>query len=58
MYDKNYFFVPNPINCFKVSSRNRFKTKPGGSIGLYIQRDSPGKDREQKWLPGPTTSSF
>jgi hypothetical protein len=53
MYDKNHFFVPNPINCYTVRSRNRFKTNPDGSIDLYIQRDLPGKDKEQKLLPGP-----
>ena len=24
-----------------------------GSITLYIQNESPGKDRESNWLPGP-----
>jgi len=53
MYDKNYFFVPNPINRYNVSSRNKFKTNADGSIDLYIQKESPGKDKEQNWLPAP-----
>jgi hypothetical protein len=53
MYDKDYFFVPNPINRYTVSQRNKFKTNPDGSIDLYIQKDSPGKDKEQNWLPAP-----
>ena len=53
MYDKDYFFVPNPINRYTVSSRNKFKTNPDGSIDLYIQHDSPGKDKETNWLPAP-----
>jgi len=53
MYDKDYFFVPNPINRYTVSSRNKFKTNPDGSVDLYIQKDSPGKDKEQNWLPAP-----
>jgi hypothetical protein len=53
MYDKNYFFVPNPINRYTVSSRNKFKTNPDGSIDLYIQNESPGKDKESNWLPAP-----
>jgi hypothetical protein len=53
MYDDQYFFVPNPINRYTVSSRSKFKTNPDGSIDLYIQKDSPGKDKEQNWLPAP-----
>jgi hypothetical protein len=54
MYDKDYFFVPNPINRYTVSSRNKFKANADGSIDLYIQKDSPGKDKEQNWLPAPS----
>jgi len=53
MYDANYFFVPNPINRYTVSSRNKFRANADGSIDLYIQKDSPGKDKEQNWLPAP-----
>jgi len=53
MYDKDYFFVPNPINRYTVSSRSKFKTNADGSIDLYIQKDSPGKDKEANWLPAP-----
>ena len=53
MYDKDYFFVPNPINRYTVSSRNKFKLNADGSVDLYIQKESPGKDKEQNWLPAP-----
>ncbi|HQR11315.1 MAG TPA: DUF1254 domain-containing protein [Casimicrobiaceae bacterium] len=53
MYDKNYFFVPNPINRYTVSSRNKFKANPDGSVDLYVQNESPGKDKEANWLPAP-----
>jgi len=53
MYDKDYFFVPNAINRYTVSSRSRFKTNADGSIDVYVQHDSPGKDKEQNWLPAP-----
>src|SRR5262249_35628528 len=53
MYDKDYFFVPNPINRYTVSSRNKFKANADGSVDLYVQRDSPGKDKEENWLPAP-----
>jgi hypothetical protein len=54
MYDKDYFFVPNLINRYTVSSRNKFRTNADGSVDLYIQNESPGKDKEDNWLPSPT----
>jgi len=53
MYDKDYFFVPNPINRYTVSSRNEFKANADGSIDLYVQHESPGKGKEDNWLPAP-----
>jgi hypothetical protein len=53
MYDKDYFFFPNSINRYTVSSRNKFKTNADGSVDLYIQKDSPGKDNDRNWLPAP-----
>jgi hypothetical protein len=29
------------------------KTNPDGSADLYIQHETPGKDRELNWLPAP-----
>ena len=54
MYDANYFFVPNALNRYTVSARNKFKTNPDGSVDLYFQHDSPGKDKEANWLPAPS----
>ena len=54
MYDASYFFVPNALNRYTVSARNKFKTNPDGSIDLYFQHDSPGKDKEANWLPAPS----
>lgn len=53
MYDKEYFLVPNPINRQNVSSRTKFKTNPDGSVDIYVQNESPGKDKETNWLPSP-----
>lgn len=53
MYDGEYFFVPNPINRYSISARQDLKANPDGSIDLYIQKDSPGADKESNWLPAP-----
>ena len=53
MYDAEYFFVPNKLNRYTLSSRNKFKPNKDGSVDLYIQKDSPGKDKEANWLPAP-----
>ena len=53
MYDAEYFFVPNKLNRYTLSQRNKFKMNKDGSVDLYIQKDSPGKDKESNWLPAP-----
>ena len=53
MYDADYFFVDNPLNRYTVSQRNKLKANADGSIDLYIQHESPGKDKESNWLPAP-----
>ncbi|MFN8627239.1 MAG: DUF1254 domain-containing protein [Candidatus Binatia bacterium] len=53
MYDKDYFFVDNPLNRYTLSQRNQLKTNADGSVDLYIRHDSPGKDKESNWLPAP-----
>jgi hypothetical protein len=45
--------LPNTINRYTVRSRSRFKANADSSIDLYIQKDSPGKHKEQNWLPAP-----
>ena len=53
MYDADFFFVPNVLNRYTVSQRNRLRTNADGSIDLYIQHESPGKAKEANWLPAP-----
>ncbi|MGA9729960.1 MAG: DUF1214 domain-containing protein, partial [Candidatus Acidiferrales bacterium] len=43
----------NPLNRYTLSQRNSLKTNSDGSTDLYIQADSPGKDKESNWLPAP-----
>lgn len=53
MYDKDYFFVDNPLNRYSISPRQNLVVNADGSTDLYIQKDSPGKDKESNWLPAP-----
>jgi hypothetical protein len=53
MYDAQYFFVANPINRYSISPRQNLKANADGSTDLYIQKDSPGSDKENNWLPAP-----
>ncbi len=53
MYDKDYFFVPNPLNRYSISPRQNLKANADGSVDLYIQNENPGPDKESNWLPAP-----
>ncbi|HEV8052185.1 MAG TPA: DUF1254 domain-containing protein [Parachlamydiaceae bacterium] len=53
MYNSEMFFVDNPFNRYTLSQRNEFKMNDDGSIDLYLQNESPGKDKEDNWLPAP-----
>lgn len=53
MYDSNYFFVANPINRYSISPRQHLKQNADGSVDLYVQKETPGTDKESNWLPAP-----
>jgi hypothetical protein len=54
MYDtKKRLMVENSINRYKIGSADKLKAAADGSTTLYIQADSPGKDKQSNWLPAP-----
>lgn len=56
LYDPQGFQVPNSLNRFAVSSWMPFKHNADGSLDLYFQNASPGKEKEANWLPAPKGS--
>ena len=52
-YDERDLLVENPINRDTVGDRDKMTFKKDGSLDIYIQNISPGKDKEYIWLPYP-----
>jgi len=50
-YDKDGYFIANPINRYAIGGRDRLKFNADGSLDLYIQSQDPGPDHESNWLP-------
>jgi hypothetical protein len=48
--------VTNPLNRYLINSPMLpgMKRDADGGLTLYIQHDSPGKDKESNWLPAPS----
>jgi hypothetical protein len=53
LYDSGGYQVPNALNRFAVSSWMPFKYNGDGSLDLYLQDATPGKEKEANWLPAP-----
>ena len=49
------WLVANPINRYLINSPMlpQLKKDADGGLTLYIQNESPGKDKEANWLPAP-----
>lgn len=61
MYDgATQLLIDNPINRYLINSPMLpdLQTNADGSLTLYIQHESPGKDREANWLPAPAGPMF
>ncbi len=51
MYDHEMYFVDNPIRRYAIGDRDKLQFNDDGSLDIYIQHKSPGKDKESNWLP-------
>jgi hypothetical protein len=61
MYDgKSQLLIENPINRYLINSPMLpdMKKNADGSLPIYIQKDSPGKDKEANWLPAPNDTIY
>jgi len=47
--------VANPLNRYLINSPMLpgLRRDADGGLTLYVQKDSPGRDRESNWLPAP-----
>lgn len=50
-YNKDQFLIKNPLNRFAIGDRDPLKFNSDGSLDLYIQKDPPGSEKENNWLP-------
>ena len=56
MYDgKTQLFINNQLDRYLLNSNDMeaYEYNDDGSLTLYIQKDSPGKELEPNWLPAP-----
>jgi len=61
MYDaKTQMLIENPLNRYLINSPMLpdLKKNDDGSLMIYLQKDSPGKDKESNWLPAPDGPIF
>jgi hypothetical protein len=58
MYNEKQLFAANSIDRYAIGDRDKLAFNPDGSLDLYIQRESPGTDKESNWLPAPASGPF
>ena len=58
MYDEDGFQVDNVLKRFAIGDRDALKFNKDGSLTIYMQHTSPGKDKESNWLPSPAKGNL
>jgi hypothetical protein len=55
---RDNFYVKNALDRYGILSSMPLKYNRDGSLDVYLQRDSPGTDKEPNWLPIPRSGSY
>ena len=55
---RDNFYVPNALNRYGILSSMPLKFNTDGSLDFYLQKNSPGPERESNWLPIPPSGRF
>lgn len=58
MYNDKQLLAENALDRYAIGDRDPLKHNADGSLDLYIQRNSPGADKESNWLPAPKSGGF
>jgi len=53
LYNSKQLFARNASKRYAISDRDRLKYSDDGSLTIYVQHGSPGRDKESNWLPAP-----
>lgn len=51
MYDMDGFHIATPLDRHALGDRDPLEYGPDGSVGIHVQPESPGPEREANWLP-------
>jgi hypothetical protein len=58
LYDNDGFPVTNAIKRQALGDRDKMNYATDGSLEIYVQTESPGKENEANWLPAPKSGPF
>jgi hypothetical protein len=59
IYDTTFNFTTNALSRYALGDRTKgLKKDADGGLTIYIQRNSPGKDKESNWLPSTPSGAF
>jgi hypothetical protein len=59
LYNDRHLFSPNSLHRYSLGTKSKsMQTGPDGSLTLYIQSETPSKEKETNWLPAPHNADF
>ena len=58
VYNDRQLLAANPIDRYALGDRDKLQFGDDGTLDIYIQRESPGADKESNWLPAPASGPF